>query len=121
MRYFVFSFLFLLGAYVLVGRVRHARLYARSREAVARNYESSSSVPQVRLRYMYGFPAFEIAFDTKEHYSAAAESGLNASIAEKINRLCKHMGSAANPFDAKRAIFFTYPGRKEELRRGTGA
>jgi hypothetical protein len=54
-------------------------------------------------------------FRSKLDLQSAVEKGLDASFTMAIAELCKRRGPRSLPFEAKRAVFFTYEGHGDEL------
>lgn len=110
--YVVASLALVLGALLLTTNIRRAKLEQSSIAAFKHIYSVSVPAPSFSMRYQYGFPAFEITFQTKAQCEEAAQLGLNASFSKAIEGLCKPKSPR---FDVQRAIFFTYIGHNEEL------
>jgi hypothetical protein len=96
-----------------VFKERHKKLEHACVSAFTHTYAESRQRPSLSISYHYGFPAFEIAFQTRQQRDEAA--GLNASFVEAIQTLCDGLATPGNPFDARKAIAFTYPGHGAEL------
>jgi hypothetical protein len=99
---------------------RHRRLKRASVAAFARVYANWSPLPELKLSYSYGYPAFRVTFKSKLNVNAAAEAGLNTEFLGLIGTLCKGLGTKRRPFRADAAVFFTYPGYANDLRRRLG-
>jgi hypothetical protein len=107
-------FLALMIPVIVRARMRHARLKSACQAAFDRIYASQSPVPKLHVSYSYGFPAFQVMFNSKPALETAAAAGLNRSFTQEIAALCKDRGSKSTPFDADNAVFFTYEGWLEE-------
>jgi hypothetical protein len=99
---------------------RHRRLKSASDAVFARVYANWRPSPELKISYSYGYPAFQVTFKSKLDVSAAAEAGLNREFLALIGALCKDMGTKRRPFRAEAAVFFTYPGYINDVRRQLG-
>ena len=79
-----------------------------------RVYVNANPRPSLALRYSYGFPAFTVTFQAKEHRDESEKSGLNGLFVQAIADLCVNEGTRRSPFEAQRAVYFTYAGWLEE-------
>jgi hypothetical protein len=115
MAYILVFLVIAIGVRLAMVKRRHARLQDSCLAAITRIYAGSDPLPSFTLRYQYGYPAFEIKFRTREQCEQAARLGLNASFTDTVETLCKGLGTSRRPFDAQRAIFFSYIGYVEDF------
>jgi hypothetical protein len=99
---------------------RHRRLKRASYAAFARVYENWSPLPELKTSYSYGYPAFRVTFKSKLDLNAAADAGLNTEFLGLVGGLCKDYGTKRRPFRAEAAVFFTYQGYINDVRRRLG-
>ena len=99
---------------------RHRRIKRASGAVFAQVYANWSPLPEFKLSYSYGYPAFRVTFESKIDLNAAVEAGLNTEFLGLIGGLCKDYGSKRRPFRAEAAVFFTYHGYFNDLRRRLG-
>ena len=99
---------------------RHRRLKRASDAAFARVYANWSPLPELKTSYSYRYPAFRVTFKSKLDLDAAAEARLNTEFLGLIGGLCKNFGTKRRPFRADAAVFFTYQGYINDLRRRLG-
>lgn len=112
-----YDLLFLVSAaltFVVLSRRRQIKLKTKCEMAFVSIYIKLSPSPKFEMSYSYSYPAFTITFRSKNDLVAAEEQGFNASFTQTIGQLCKGLGSREHPFEAKRAIFFTFEGWLEE-------
>jgi hypothetical protein len=110
----------LLLAWIGILARRHRRLKKASDAAFARVYANWSLLPELKISYSYGYPAFQVTFKSKVDLNAAAEAGLNKEFLRFIGGLCKDLGTKRRPFRADVAVFFTYQGYISDVRRSLG-
>ena len=68
------------------------------------------ATPKYEQTYNHGYPAFTVTFVTKSDLNESKAHGLTAQFSHKIGEICRDAGSKKFPFDAERAIWFTYEG-----------
>jgi hypothetical protein len=113
---YIVGFLVLLVAFLRFRHiVRDKALRAECLPALANVYEGFKPIPGFELNYHYGYPAFTITFHNKEQREEAERLGLNSRFIGEIGRICKTRGSSSRPFEAKRAVFFSYTGYVTEF------
>jgi hypothetical protein len=110
----------LLLAWIAILVRRHRRIKRASDAVFARVYANWSPLPEFKLSYSYGYPAFRVTFESKLDLNAAAEAGLNTEFLGLIGGLCKDFGTKRRPFRADRAVFFTYQDYINDVRRSLG-
>jgi hypothetical protein len=110
----------LLLAWIGILVLRHRRLKAAIDLAFSRVYANWSPLPELKISYSYGYPAFRVTFKSKLDMNAAAEAGLNTEFFGLIGELCKDFGTKRRPFRADAAVFFTYQGYINDVRRRLG-
>jgi len=76
-------------------------------------YADVSPIPLLKTSWSYGYPAFEVTFQSKVQMEAAAP--LNAAFKRELGQIFRSYGVVDRPFDAELATFFTYPGHIEEI------
>ncbi len=100
-------------------RLKQALIRASVDDALHRAYAALPMPPKLVMSSSYGFPAFEVSFESKRDMEAAATC--NAAFKEEIAVIFKSpswhkgWGPFFRPFSADQAIFFTYDGYLEEL------
>ena len=77
-------------------------------------YGQLSPPPSIVRSFSYGYPAFEIKFQSKTEMVAAGPQ--NDLFKTGIGKIFKHHGPQSRRFSADQAIFFTYEGYLDELR-----
>ena len=106
-----------IGALLAAGKKQNERrlaeLEAICRQECARIYGERS--PVVVVTYRYGFPAFDVTFQSKALRDEFERRGANARFKAAVADLCRYSGTRKYPFDADLAVSFTYPGHGEEL------
>lgn len=109
----------LLTSALLYARIVHVRR-ERARDAIASEtvfreiYGALSPLPRFEVSSSYGYPALLVVFASKTEMNAATR--MNDDFRIRIGSVFKGRGSASRPFEADRAIFFTYEGWFEELK-----
>ena len=78
-------------------------------------FSSLPATPKYEQRYSYGYPAFTVTFASKPDLDENRTNGLTERFTKRIGELCKDSGSKKHPFDAERAIWFTYEGEIDEI------
>lgn len=115
MSYFVLlSLAALLAVWFIRGSVRHKRLVSGCEAIFRKIYAAPSPMPRLEIGSSYSYPTFTLTFLSKREREAADEAGLNQSFKHEIDMLCRDYGSKSNPFDADKAVWFTYQGWLEE-------
>ena len=114
--------MYILGFFVLLlaflrfrHLVRDKALRAECLPSFATVYDTFKPIPGFEMKYHYGYPAFTITFHNKEQREEAEKLGLNSSFVAEIGRICKERGSSTRPFEAERAVFFSYAGYVAEF------
>lgn len=107
----------LLLAWTLVRRRRAAVRASTCRQRFESVYSGLLPIPALTQDTRYGLPHFEVMFQDEAMLQAANVDGTNRRFLEAIDAACSDCGSRARPFDAKRAVFFTYPSHADELVR----
>ena len=74
----------------------------------AEAYSSAELKPRFHMSYGYGVPIFKITHKSEEEHLRSERSGANAAFAVGIQRICGALGSQSNPYQASRAIHFTW-------------
>ncbi len=100
--------------WVLQNRRTFKAMVASAEAALRTVYAGDKGLPTLTARYVYSFPAFQVAFASKADFLTAAESGANDRFVCEIQALCQNKGTQERPFDAKLAVNFEYPGRAQE-------
>jgi len=100
--------------WVLQNRRNFKAMVAGAEAAIRTLYANAKSPPRLTARYVYSFPAFQLAFASKADFLSAAESGANDRFVREIQALCQNKGTQERPFDAKLAVTFEYPGLAQE-------
>ena len=95
---------------------RWRRLKRACSAAFTQVYSNSAPPPTFKASSSYGYPHFEVMFESKPIKEAADEAGINEELLRRLDELCKRQGPWFRPFRAKSAVFFTYPGHMDELR-----
>jgi hypothetical protein len=120
MRYSMYvgiAVLILIGWIVAIQpRVRKERERTKSLvDAAFRDaYAQLPNPPSMKISSSYGYPAFEIMFQSKAELDGAAVQNEGFKVA--IDGIYKGYGPRSRPFSADMAIFFTYDGYLDELR-----
>ncbi|MBI5767400.1 MAG: hypothetical protein HZA93_06360 [Verrucomicrobia bacterium] len=113
-----YTMLVVAGALILVGlfcgyfivSTRRERDRAKRVDAAFREvYAQLSPLPVMEISGAYGFPAFKILFCSRPALEAA--SSRNAAFKSEIGKIYRDYGTRSNPFDADRALLFTYDGQ----------
>ncbi len=101
-------------------RRQQERIRASVEDALRRSYAPLPISPKLMMSSSYGYPAFEVSFGSKREMEAAA--ACSTAFKEEIATLFKSptwfkgWGPFFQPFNADKAIFFTYDGYLDELR-----
>ena len=98
-------------AAVLRSRKRQKVQQQEYKDAFDSVFAELSAMPNYEQTYSYGYPAFTVTFATESDLEECNSLGLTKRFSEKISELCGGSGSKKHPFDAKRAIWFTYEGQ----------
>ena len=106
---------FFLASYRRQHLKRHSALEASALEAFTRIYSNFNPQPTLKVGYAYGFPKFTITFETKALRDEREKSGSNSSFVNAIAHMCANEGTRARPFEAARAIHFTYASELEDV------
>ncbi len=96
------------------------RLNRACHAAFTHVYSNSDPPPTLKTSSSYGYPHFEVTFESKPAMEAADQAGLNEEFLRRLDELCKREGPRFRPFRARSAVFFTYPGYIDELRKRLG-
>ncbi len=78
-----------------------------------RLFGSLAQVPQLKISWSYGYPAFEIAFASKAQMKEA--QSLSAAFKQELNGLFSSYGPVDRRFDAEMAVSLTYPGYIDDM------
>ena len=98
------------AALVLIGRHRVARRRAAGARAFDEAFGQLDQRPQLEMGSSYGFTTFKVTFRTRADKESAAVRGQCATFLRAIGIAFSDEGSADRPFDASRAVYFTYEG-----------
>ena len=97
-----------LGFTVVISAAR-ARRRLKSYQAAADGYiqtifADQSFLPEAKVEFVYGIPAFALRFRTDEEKNRAASAGLTRRFVENIQQLCGHLKPRGEDFNAERAV-----------------
>ena len=80
------------------------------KEAFESIFSDAIVMPKYEQLYAYGHPAFAVTFPTKSDLDNSIGTGYTKRFTEEIGEICQSRSDAKNPFDADRAIWYTYEG-----------
>ena len=96
-------------------KMRKAR-EQRCRDAFESVFSDSTVRPTYEQGYSYGYPSFTVTFPSKADLQHSETQGRTKRFRDEITQCCEDSGSKKHPFDAERAIWFTYEGEIDEMR-----
>ena len=109
------AFLLIAGALVILLTLSVARTRKRQRtrreacQAVFdKVYTATEDKPSLHMGYGYGKPIFTVTHPSRAAHDQSELSGANSSFLREIQVVCGECGTQANPYDASRAIHFTW-------------
>lgn len=109
----------LLGVWWLICELRWKVLHRRQLAALDAAFAPlGSPLPHLKQSSSYGFPTFTLTFTSEAELKRAQDSGSIAAFKRAIQSLHAHGWSKQNPFDADKAVWCTYEGRKFDSERG---
>ena len=107
--------LFVIALMVRSTKMRKAR-EQRFRDAFESVFSESTVRPTYEQSYSYGYPSFTVTFPSKTDMQHSDTQRRTKRFKEEIAQCCKDSGSKKYPFDAERAIWFTYEGEIDAVR-----
>jgi len=106
----VFLFFWFLYRILKIRKDRQRQLTAF--ENAFKNFKGQR--PTLEIGTRYGFPNFVLMFKTASDLEKAKSDGSIDTFIKSIQQLCNSIGSVDKPFDANRAVYTTYVGKKIE-------
>ena len=101
-------------AYAVRVRLRDSVLRSACEQVFSEAFAPMGEVPQFKMAYSYAVPVFRICHKSKSLNDIAESTGANAAFVAGIQKVCNAYGSQDNPYQASRAIFFTWNESEEE-------
>ena len=103
----------LIGSVVFICWIRVKRDDRRHHEALIKAFvEAGLPLPEIKVQNTYGFPFFTLTFESEAALQQPEASGGIASFRQVIQNLYGDIGPKRQPFNAERAIYATYTGRR---------
>jgi hypothetical protein len=110
-------FLGLVAVWIAHSALRIRRIRRAGTSAFILVYQHFVSQPTFKMSFSYGYPHFQIMFESKAELQAATDTGLNGEFLRVIDEICKKEGTKTRPFSAAKAVFFTYSGYSDDVRK----
>jgi hypothetical protein len=98
---------FVVGVLLAFGTPGYRRFRASCKVAFADTFPHATGSPELKMGTSYGFPSFQVTFQTDIDLANARANGLTDRFTAQIQQLCRDRGFDDRPFDAEAAIWFT--------------
>lgn len=109
------AFLLIAGALIILitlSVIRTRKRQKTRREACKavfdKAYAGTEDKPSLHMSYGYGRPVFTVTHPSRAAHERSELSGANSSFRREIQAVCGECGTQASPYDASRAIRFTW-------------